>query len=80
MWIYCHSMKNIQGGWSSIPGTLMNTLLLFCLSFDFLNSKARIEFGETFTSKLKLTDDGTTILWPQPTDDPRDPQNVCVSL
>lgn len=26
-------------------------------------------------SKLKLTKDGTKILWPQPTDSPLDPQN-----
>uniref|UniRef100_A0A0W0G3C6 Putative MFS general substrate transporter n=1 Tax=Moniliophthora roreri TaxID=221103 RepID=A0A0W0G3C6_MONRR len=37
--------------------------------------EARIEFGERFTSRLKLTKDGKTILWPQPTDDPADPQN-----
>ncbi|KIM76222.1 hypothetical protein PILCRDRAFT_12978 [Piloderma croceum F 1598] len=37
--------------------------------------EAKIEFGDTFTSKLKLTEDGTKILWPQPTDDPEDPQN-----
>jgi hypothetical protein len=40
------------------------------------NREAKIEFGDTFTSKLKLTKDGTKILWPQPTDDPEDPQNV----
>ncbi|KAF9254967.1 MFS general substrate transporter, partial [Marasmius fiardii PR-910] len=37
--------------------------------------EARIEFGEEFTSRLKLTKDGKTILWPQPRDDPADPQN-----
>jgi hypothetical protein len=47
-----------------------------CLSSDFLNREAVAEFGENFASRLKLTKDGTTILWPQPTDDPRDPQNV----
>lgn len=38
--------------------------------------EARVEFGEAFTARLKLTKDGTKILWPQPTDDPEDPQNV----
>ncbi|KAF8877198.1 major facilitator superfamily domain-containing protein [Infundibulicybe gibba] len=37
--------------------------------------EAIVEFGEPFASKLKLTKDGTKILWPQPTDDPEDPQN-----
>ncbi|KAF9072425.1 MFS general substrate transporter [Rhodocollybia butyracea] len=37
--------------------------------------QAKIVFGEAFTSRLKLTVDGSTILWPQPTDDPLDPQN-----
>ncbi|KIK57101.1 hypothetical protein GYMLUDRAFT_773892 [Collybiopsis luxurians FD-317 M1] len=38
-------------------------------------AQARIEFGENFASRLKLTQDGSTILWPQPADDPTDPQN-----
>lgn len=38
--------------------------------------EARIEFGEEVAKRLKLTADGTTVLWPQPTDDPEDPQNV----
>ncbi|TFY63206.1 hypothetical protein EVG20_g6410 [Dentipellis fragilis] len=37
--------------------------------------EARIEFGEKTASKLKLTRDGTKVLWPQPADDPEDPQN-----
>ncbi|KAL0568437.1 hypothetical protein V5O48_013549, partial [Marasmius crinis-equi] len=37
--------------------------------------EARLEFGEAFSSRLKLTKDGKTILWPQPRDDPADPQN-----
>ena len=40
------------------------------------NSEARIEFGDEIASHLKLSPDGKTILWPQPTDDPEDPQNV----
>ncbi|KAK0215608.1 major facilitator superfamily domain-containing protein [Armillaria fumosa] len=38
-------------------------------------AEAKIEFGETFASRLKLSRDGTKVLWPQPTDSPRDPQN-----
>ncbi|KAF5386337.1 hypothetical protein D9757_006704 [Collybiopsis confluens] len=37
-------------------------------------AQARVEFGEVFASRLKLTKDGSTILWPQPADDPADPQ------
>ncbi|KAL5513332.1 hypothetical protein ACEPAH_3731 [Sanghuangporus vaninii] len=38
-------------------------------------AEARIEFGENIASKLKLSRDGTKVLWPQPSDDPEDPQN-----
>lgn len=38
-------------------------------------NEARVEFGEKVASKLKLTKDGSKVLWPQPTDDPEDPQN-----
>ncbi|KAK7451021.1 hypothetical protein VKT23_012697 [Stygiomarasmius scandens] len=37
--------------------------------------EAKIEFGEAFASKLKLSKDGTKVLWPQPTDSPNDPLN-----
>ncbi|EIW55925.1 MFS general substrate transporter [Trametes versicolor FP-101664 SS1] len=37
--------------------------------------EAKIEFGEKVAKKLKLSEDGTKVLWPQPTDDPEDPQN-----
>ncbi|KAH8102249.1 MFS general substrate transporter [Cristinia sonorae] len=37
--------------------------------------EAKLEFGEEIASKLKLTKDGKTVLWPQPADDPEDPQN-----
>ncbi|KAI0646131.1 MFS general substrate transporter [Trametes meyenii] len=37
--------------------------------------EAKVEFGEEIASKLKLSKDGTKVLWPQPTDDPEDPQN-----
>ncbi|TFK41694.1 MFS general substrate transporter [Crucibulum laeve] len=38
-------------------------------------AEAKIELGERVASKLKLSKDGTKVLWPQPTDDPEDPQN-----
>jgi hypothetical protein len=38
--------------------------------------EARVEFGDEVASRLKLSPDGKTVLWPQPTDDPEDPQNV----
>ncbi|KAF9003398.1 MFS general substrate transporter [Cyathus striatus] len=37
--------------------------------------EAKIELGEAVAAKLKLTSDGTIVLWPQPTDSDRDPQN-----
>lgn len=37
--------------------------------------EARREFGDTVADRLKLAEDGRTILWPQPSDDPNDPQN-----
>ncbi|KDQ60320.1 hypothetical protein JAAARDRAFT_174380 [Jaapia argillacea MUCL 33604] len=37
--------------------------------------EARIEFGDKFASRLKLSHDGRKVLWPQPTDSPDDPQN-----
>ncbi|KAJ7753587.1 MFS general substrate transporter [Mycena maculata] len=37
--------------------------------------EAQIEFGKDVAARLKLSEDGTTVLWPQPTSDPEDPQN-----
>ncbi|KAM0746165.1 MFS general substrate transporter [Meredithblackwellia eburnea MCA 4105] len=37
--------------------------------------EAKIEYGEEVASKLKLNRKGTKVLWPQPSDDPNDPQN-----
>lgn len=37
--------------------------------------EAKVELGETLAAKLKLSEDGTKVLWPQPTDSPLDPQN-----
>ncbi|KAK7052625.1 MFS general substrate transporter [Favolaschia claudopus] len=38
-------------------------------------AEAKIEFGEAVAARLKLSRDGTKVLWPQPTDSPDDPQN-----
>ncbi|KAF7798264.1 hypothetical protein EIP86_009481 [Pleurotus ostreatoroseus] len=38
--------------------------------------EAQVEFGEEVAQRLKLSQDGTKVLWPQPLDDPEDPQNV----
>jgi hypothetical protein len=45
------------------------------LCWPSLNREAKIEFGEAVASRLKLSRDGTKVLWPQPTDSPNDPQN-----
>ncbi|GAA5873270.1 hypothetical protein JCM16303_001076 [Sporobolomyces ruberrimus] len=37
--------------------------------------EARVEYGEEIASRLKTNRKGTKILWPQPSDDPNDPQN-----
>ncbi|KAF8552491.1 MFS general substrate transporter [Imleria badia] len=37
--------------------------------------QAKVEFGEAVASRLKLSRDGSMVLWPQPDDDPNDPQN-----
>ncbi|KAG1806262.1 MFS general substrate transporter [Suillus variegatus] len=38
--------------------------------------QAKVEFGEVMASRLKLSPDGLKVLWPQPADDPNDPQNA----
>ena len=48
----------------------------FRASADVCLREAKIEFGEAVASTLKLSPDGTKVLWPQPADDPEDPQNV----
>jgi hypothetical protein len=42
--------------------------------------EAKVEFGDAVANTLKLSPDGSKILWPQPSDDPEDPQNVCFKL
>ncbi|KAH9950835.1 MFS general substrate transporter [Amylocystis lapponica] len=36
--------------------------------------EARLEFGDEVAKRLKLSADGSKVLWPQPNDDPEDPQ------
>ena len=50
-------------------------LYLSCL-LSPCDREALIEFGDTVASRLKLSPDGKIVLWPQPSDDPEDPQNV----
>ena len=56
---YRHGVRRSRGAHSFIP----------------THREARVEFGDVFASRLKTTDDGKTILWPQPYDTPEDPQN-----
>jgi hypothetical protein len=58
---------------------------VFFLSLLFLADhasirEAGIEFGDEVASRLKLSPDGRFVLWPQPSDDPEDPQNVRLCL
>lgn len=46
------------------------------LSYHGTPREARTEFGDAVANGLKLSQDGTRVLWPQPSDDPEDPQNV----
>jgi hypothetical protein len=55
--------------------------VFFCFSLIFpadhaSTREAGIEFGDEVASRLKLSPDGRFVLWPQPSDDPEDPQNV----
>ncbi|KAK4703847.1 hypothetical protein P7C70_g2363, partial [Phenoliferia sp. Uapishka_3] len=38
-------------------------------------AEARIEYGDEIADHLKTNNKGTKVLWPQPSDDPNDPQN-----
>jgi hypothetical protein len=69
-------MNNMQGVSSSILSKSTSAVSGILLVLTIWTREAKIEFGEIFASKLKLTSDGTKVLWPQPTDDPEDPQNV----
>jgi hypothetical protein len=45
------------------------------IPYSLVCREAKIELGEAVAAKLKLTADGTKVLWPQPTDSDMDPQN-----
>lgn len=69
-------------------GRLVLDPMCVCFFFHFLyavptavsTSEAHIEFGVEVASRLKLSPDTKTVLWPQPADDPEDPQNVRLLL
>jgi hypothetical protein len=73
-------MKNVPAAWSLTPSASESNLNTFLLIIFSCNREAYIEFGDTVASRLKLSADGTIVLWPQPTDDPEDPQNVRLHL
>ena len=73
-------MKNLQVDWSLIPSVFVCFFPLSSLSYYSRPREAHIEFGDEIASRLKLSQDGETILWPQPSDDTEDPQNVCPCL
>jgi hypothetical protein len=64
----------------SFSVSLLLRMYFVLLTTHLDNSEARIEFGDKIASRLKLSPDGKTVLWPQPTDDPEDPQNVRLHL
>lgn len=59
---------------SSIPSELYPFisdkahLILLMLALVTACREAKIELGEKVASQLKLTKDGSKVLWPQPTD------------
>jgi len=54
----------------------LSSFFLARLAYHPCTREARTEFGDEVASRLKLSSDGTFVLWPQPSDDPDDPQNV----
>jgi hypothetical protein len=71
-------MSNVLADWSLIPGASLSFLSLWVpLADQPYAREAHIEFGEEVASRLKLSSDGKIVLWPQPSDEPEDPQNVC---
>lgn len=56
------------------PAYVLGSLYLTSIAHSHLR-EAKIELGEAVAARLKLSRDGTKVLWPQPTDSPRDPQN-----
>ena len=69
-------MNNLQVGWSLIPSVSVSFFFPVSCSYNPRPRGAHVEFGDEIASRLKLSPDGEIILWPQPSDDPEDPQNV----
>ena len=55
-----------------MSSTAIKSLRLIILTFF---REAKIELGAAVAARLKLSEDGTKVLWPQPTDSALDPQN-----
>jgi len=68
-------MNNVLVGWYLIPGASLSFSLVPLVDNPY-SREARIEFGDEVALRLKLSPDGKIVLWPQPSDDPEDPQNV----
>jgi hypothetical protein len=51
-----------------------------CKNTNVLGREAKAELGEEVFARLKLSEDGTKVLWPQPTDNSEDPQNASLTL
>ena len=62
------------------PKYVQSLILSFSCLLSPRNREACIEFGDSVASRLKLSPDGKIVLWPQPSDDPEDPQNVCLGV
>jgi hypothetical protein len=54
---------------------LSSTIQSLKLTIFTLFREAKIELGAAIAAQLKLSEDGTKVLWPQPTDSALDPQN-----
>ncbi|PPR06452.1 hypothetical protein CVT24_002613 [Panaeolus cyanescens] len=65
--------SNSQGSASEVDLYTLHELHAGRLIID--PEEAKVELGEAVAARLKLTKDGTKVLWPQPTDSALDPQN-----
>jgi len=69
-------MNNVPVDWSLILSASLLSFPSVPLANHPYTREALIEFGGAVASRLKLSPDGMVVLWPQPSDDPEDPQNV----
>lgn len=72
-------MNNVLDDWSLIPSPSAPFLSISPVDPPTIR-EAKIEFGDEAAARLKLSPDGKFVLWPQPSDDPEDPQNVGLFL